>query len=646
MTTTPTPPPPRRDVRIAIVGSGLTGLVATYLLSSSPNISVEIFERAPTLGMDSASITVPLPLSQSIPVPPPQDDSALKQRPIKRLKLDTQTTPEAKEERSMRIDVPMRAFTGGYYPQLLALYRHLGVRVRRMNFTYSFATLPASPTILEKEGLQPYATEAPSPTILYNGANGFRGVSLPSSLLHSPSPVSIAGVLKQIFELRGYLFSLLTLILGYLQLLIIAFYHHSLGHTSDQTHPLSTYTLTDLVSEPLPSRLVHPFTFSSLPLRRRGLYLVERVSEALLRRTIRLDEQFVSQTVAPLFSAVMTSSLASVWSSPATEILDYIALTLGRDHYVVTDGVRTVVSSLLTHIFPSDSNKIHTNAEVRSVEYRDGKAFLSVIHHPSSPSSGEMEREPSSSSTDSTLVDEVVNEEHGGFDHVIFATQANHTAHFLKQYVGSLAKDSGEKERLGEVMGVLERFKYERSTVVNHTDRTLLPERKGDWRDLNLVSPPSFPSPPGEALEKRGSDSSSPPSFPFSFSFGTMATHILDSKLLVMQTTNPHPTLLPHPSLTLSSSTFERAVIDVDSHLARQGLFSFSSGGVKIKTAGGRALGLGKLQEGQGEGVGIWVCGSWAVGIPLLEGCVVSARVVAEEILRREGAALDEGSRW
>ncbi len=163
-----TTPSERRQVRVAIVGSGLTGLVATYILSAhnvssssdsnAPQISVEIFERAPTLGMDSASITVPLspPSSThtiatpavSSPSPAHNDTShasADMPRSSKRLKLQTQPLPtlpppptlaaedeKTHDKRFLRIDVPMRAFTGGY-PQLLALYRHLGVRTKKTN---------------------------------------------------------------------------------------------------------------------------------------------------------------------------------------------------------------------------------------------------------------------------------------------------------------------------------------------------------------------------------------------------------------------------------------------------------------------------------------------------------------------------------
>lgn len=74
-------------LRVAIIGSGLAGLTAAYLLTSgtddiNKHLHIELLERSPTLGMDSESVTV---LHQG-------------------------------QER--RIDVPMRAFSQGMWCQL------------------------------------------------------------------------------------------------------------------------------------------------------------------------------------------------------------------------------------------------------------------------------------------------------------------------------------------------------------------------------------------------------------------------------------------------------------------------------------------------------------------------------------------------
>lgn len=53
-------PESRRKKRVAIIGSGLAGLSAAHLLTKQDeeDIEVHIFEKAQSVGMDSASIDV------------------------------------------------------------------------------------------------------------------------------------------------------------------------------------------------------------------------------------------------------------------------------------------------------------------------------------------------------------------------------------------------------------------------------------------------------------------------------------------------------------------------------------------------------------------------------------------------------------
>ncbi|KIS66984.1 uncharacterized protein UMAG_11581, partial [Mycosarcoma maydis] len=311
-----TPSPSCREVRVAIVGSGLTGLVATYLLTahhplstSTPvNLSVEIFERAATLGMDSASISVPLPLTPSctpasLPTcshsahQNPRGDNATWQLRSRKRPTPMIADPHSSQPHSLRIDVPMRAFTAGYYPQLLALYRHLAITTKKTNFTYSFAALLPSTVATSSSASSsssssshsidpsaPTSTCAPSPTVLYNGANGLRGVGIPADLgrLRISSPVRLSSILDHIDRLRAYFASLLLLVLGYLQLLVVALWHHYLGHTCDDAHPLRTYTLGDLVVNPFPVRSPSPLPspkHARPALRARLGHLIETAAE-------------------------------------------------------------------------------------------------------------------------------------------------------------------------------------------------------------------------------------------------------------------------------------------------------------------------------------------------------------------------------
>lgn len=133
-----------RTVKVAVIGSGLAGLTAAYLLTKPRAddlvyFEVHLFEKASTIGMGASSVSVPLPDSGD----------------------------------SWSVDVPMRSFQGGYYPQLIALYKSLGVAFRKADFSYSFSFL-TPPT--KDHGRKITAT------MIYNGGSGRAGVSMPSIL--------------------------------------------------------------------------------------------------------------------------------------------------------------------------------------------------------------------------------------------------------------------------------------------------------------------------------------------------------------------------------------------------------------------------------------------------------------------------------
>jgi hypothetical protein len=83
--------------KVLIVGSGLAGQTTAHLLRN--DYDVTIFESGPSPSLDAASITLPS---------------------------------------GARIDVPMRAFTDGYYTRLSKLYGYLGVSWRAQSFHFRF----------------------------------------------------------------------------------------------------------------------------------------------------------------------------------------------------------------------------------------------------------------------------------------------------------------------------------------------------------------------------------------------------------------------------------------------------------------------------------------------------------------------------
>jgi hypothetical protein len=73
----------------------------------------------------------------------------------------------------------------GYYPQLIALYTHLGIFFQRSNFSYSFSFLNALPPKRTEESEKDpvhLAAFAIRPTIIYDGASGRAGISVPTVL--------------------------------------------------------------------------------------------------------------------------------------------------------------------------------------------------------------------------------------------------------------------------------------------------------------------------------------------------------------------------------------------------------------------------------------------------------------------------------
>ncbi|KAF6807380.1 hypothetical protein CPLU01_15803 [Colletotrichum plurivorum] len=113
-------------VRVAVVGTGLAGLTAAYLVQNDEHkrYAVTLFEQAETLSFDSASVAV----------------------------------RDEKSGTVERIDLPMRALAGGYYSNVMGMYDHLGIPYHPIRFLFSFAkALPTSsrdvpPPLLRSSG--------------------------------------------------------------------------------------------------------------------------------------------------------------------------------------------------------------------------------------------------------------------------------------------------------------------------------------------------------------------------------------------------------------------------------------------------------------------------------------------------------------
>ncbi|KAJ2963334.1 hypothetical protein NQZ79_g1640 [Umbelopsis isabellina] len=520
----------RSNIKVAVIGSGLAGLTAAHHLSGS-QAEVHLFEKAPTLGMDAASISVH-----------PEQNSS---------------------QKNIRIDVPMRSFMSGYYDRLTKLYKHLNISVKRANFSFGWYSVH-SPYVDGKSGayepieLKPQdVTEKALTTsyLLYSGSRSVGTLALSSRARKSLSA----------FLIWLYHFCIVTI--SYFQLLILATWHHATGHLQNQRHSIASMTLGQWFQ----SNHFHPF--------------------------------FVLHVFVPLFAAVCTNSWESMLKYPAADVLEYIAMGLFNESYVVAHGVEAVVRQLITPV-----KHVHLATEIVTLE-------------------------PVFNDNDDPLI-RVIDAEGNAyvFDHIIFATQGNQALNLIQRYKQALMRHANSTHgpvvsrivhSLQDQIDTLSRFQYDTSLVINHKDTSLLPRDRTAWRALNMA-----------ILDKsiKLKDIKSAPIIPYPHDT-TMTTHILnmthseiDQDTVYLQTTNP--IAAPRPDTILSVSWFQRATVTLDSKAALNDLFCTCPNDSRKKTLGDR--------QGRAR---LWFVGSYAwTGIPLLEGCVVSAeKVVVEGIGRREG---------
>ncbi len=265
----------------------------------------------------------------------------------------------------------------------------------------------------------------------------------------------------------------------------------------------------------------------------------------------RFSPEFAEGFLIPTFAAVCTCSSAAVRAYPARVILDYLTrgLTFGGVRRVVL-GTREVVTRLTEPV-----HSVRCGIKVQRIApAADG---IRVTWE-----GGE-----------------------GHFDHVVVATQANQAAGMLD------AAYRREKE-------ALERFAYESSEVVVHTDERLAPRDRRHWAPVNIITAPGHDKPMATIWMNRvqpGLAKLSP----------------------VFQTWNP--ILAARPETIKAQARFERPLVNAAS-------LEGASNVRMLHTQHGRRL---------------WFCGSYlGPGIPLLEAAARTALDVAMAINDNERTTL------
>ncbi|KAH7104501.1 FAD/NAD(P)-binding domain-containing protein [Auriculariales sp. MPI-PUGE-AT-0066] len=472
-----------------------------------------------------------------------------------------------------RVDVPMRSFQGGYYPRLIELYKEIGAAFRPSNFSYSFSTWKP-----DTDGTGVYHCN-----LIYNGVRAGSKLSMPSTFR---SPAKFGSGLDVLDAWVLFMLSWALFIWSALSTALNQFRLVALSSPWLRIHPSSTMTLRDWAHAVRPTGLASRF----LGLEASWL-------------------SFVYETLVPLFSAVCTCSAEDALNHPAYELLEYCWLTLGTDHYVVQHGVRDVVTRLTKPI-----RHLHLSTCVEGLE-SNPNGTITVR----TTTSGQLQ-------------------EYGPFDHVVIGTQANQAARLLGALSTALNRDDPARGDVDALLQPLKNFHYVDTIVCNHTDSSLLPPLK-DRRDLNFLH-----IQPNSAFKASPSDLCVLPSC-------VMTTHVLsnqttDTGLLLLQTTNP--SIPPRRESVLSVARLQRAVLTPAAKAALPSLATLTLRPTTWRNLWrpseswslGPAQGLSvrnRVKQSTQKTVGLWCCGSYAHGgIPLLEGCVVSASNVAAEIARIE----------
>ncbi|KAJ5875697.1 uncharacterized protein N7473_013044 [Penicillium subrubescens] len=283
---------PSHTKTVAVVGTGMAGLATAHLLHQDPQkrYQVTLIEKRDEISLSAESVQIPS-----------QDPNGP----------------------SVWADVPMRAFAGGFYRNLVRMYDYLGVKYHEQPFLFSFTKLP------KRQQSSSTTSCIPGPQMVY------------ASNFHQIPPI------PRTSDLIHWCVEAVYAVLCYLWFTFCCFF----------IAPYAENLQTGQLSE----------TFDH--------YL----------RRVWVPQHYVANYLLPLISSVCTCSHQELLNFPASDVLEYKRRTHRQQHFVVSAGVQCVQPKLLegvelrlgvnlTHVIPRHNGvqiKYSTEDGKHSSEYFD-----------------------------------------------------------------------------------------------------------------------------------------------------------------------------------------------------------------------------------------------------------------------------------
>ncbi|KAL4929533.1 uncharacterized protein BDV17DRAFT_57123 [Aspergillus undulatus] len=325
--------------KVAIIGSGMAGLVTAHLLSRARDLQggrrfeVEVLEMQDVLSLDSASYSLPSSTASASRPSKLSSGSNSRSRASSETLVSLSLCAEKKavdqkgavhevedvhghahangngneiaiekkeKENGQRVDLPMRAFAAGYYDNLLKMYTYLGVKFAEPRFVYSLSTVSAD-------------SLSPSAKVRGKGSDGAgQAYFIHSSNNHILPPIRPDGV-----GLLTYLLEIMYLLFWYAWFTGACFFVAPKSTPSPQ--PSNSHA-----KKPTPS----------------GTRSGSGETLASYLHRIHIPTYYRNRYFLPLMSSITTCTHEQLLEFPASDIIGYAVQTFRKPHYTVTGGVQ------------------------------------------------------------------------------------------------------------------------------------------------------------------------------------------------------------------------------------------------------------------------------------------------------------------